>query len=58
MEENLTLNLAILKDYDRMRIKTITTWNNYLYKKYAHKFESSYCWDFPLEVYNEDQDFF
>ena len=32
----------------------ITTYNNKLYKEYAHRFESTYNWDFPYTVYNED----
>ena len=41
-----------------MIIKTITTWNNSLYKVYAHRFEKTYNWPFELKVYNEDEDLF
>ncbi len=41
-----------------MKIKTITTWNNNLYKGYAHRFEKTYKWPFELKVYNEDKDLF
>ena len=38
-----------------MKIKTVTTWNNKLYKEYAHRFKETYNWPFPLKVYNEDE---
>ena len=38
-----------------MKIKTITTWNNKLYKEYAHRFKETYNWPFPLKIYNEDE---
>ena len=38
-----------------MKIKTVTTWNNKLYKEYAHRFKETYNWSFPLKVYNEDE---
>ena len=38
-----------------MKIKTITTWNNKLYEEYAHRFEETYNWPFPLKIYNEDE---
>ena len=37
-----------------MKIKLVTTYNNKLYKEYAHRFEKTYNWDFPYTVYNED----
>ena len=37
-----------------MKILVVTTYNNKLYKEYAHRFESTYNWDFPYTVYNED----
>ena len=37
-----------------MKLLTITTWNNKLYKEYAHRFESTYNWSWPYTVYNED----
>jgi len=37
-----------------MKILAVTTYNNKLYKEYAHRFESTYNWDFPYTVYNED----
>ena len=40
--------------YDDMKILAITTYNNKLYKEYAHRFESTYNWEFPYTVYNED----
>jgi hypothetical protein len=32
----------------------VTTFNNRLYKEYAHRFLNSYKWDFPLYIYTED----
>ena len=40
--------------YDDMKLLTITTWNNKLYKEYAHRFEATYNWSWPYTVYNED----
>ncbi len=40
--------------YDDMKILAVTTYNNKLYKEYAHRFESTYNWEFPYTVYNED----
>ena len=40
--------------YDNMKLLTITTWNNKLYKEYAHRFEATYNWSWPYTVYNED----
>ena len=37
-----------------MKILAVTTYNNKLYKEYAHRFEKTYNWDFPYTVYNED----
>ena len=37
-----------------MKILAVTTYNNKLYKEYAHRFENTYNWDFPYTVYNED----
>ena len=37
-----------------MKLLSVTTYNNKLYKEYAHRFESTYNWDFPYTVYNED----
>jgi len=39
---------------DDMKLLTITTWNNKLYKEYAHRFEATYNWTWPYTVYNED----
>jgi len=39
---------------DNMKILAVTTYNNKLYKEYAYRFESTYNWDFPYTVYNED----
>ena len=39
---------------DDMKIIAVTTYNNKLYKEYAHRFEKTYNWDFPYTVYNED----
>ena len=39
---------------DDMKILAVTTYNNKLYKEYAHRFEKTYNWDFPYTVYNED----
>ena len=39
---------------DDMKIIAVTTYNNKLYKDYAHRFEKTYNWDFPYTVYNED----
>lgn len=41
-----------------MKIRVVTTWNKQLYRQYAHRFENTYCWDFPLTVYNEDDGMF
>ena len=37
-----------------MKITVITTWNNKLFDAYAHRFQSTYKWSFPLKIYNED----
>ena len=37
-----------------MKLLSVTTYNNRLYKEYAHRFENTYNWDFPYTVYNED----
>ena len=38
-----------------MKLLTITTWNNKLYKDYAHRFEATYNWSLRYyTVYNED----
>ena len=37
---------------DDMKLLTITTWNNKLYKEYAHRFEATYNWTWPYTVYN------
>ena len=41
-----------------MKIKVITTWNDRLYREYAHIFKETYNWNFPLVVYNEDKGMF
>ena len=41
-----------------MKILTVTTWNNKLFDAYAHRFQSTYNWSFPLKIYNEDGDMF
>ena len=41
-----------------MKIQTVTSWNNKLYKEYAHRFKETYNWPFELIVYNEDDDMF
>ena len=41
-----------------MKLLTITTCNNKLYREYAHKFESTYNWEWPYTVYNEDDGMF
>jgi len=38
-----------------MNISTVTSWNEALYQMYAHRFVSTYNWDFPLIVHNEDK---
>mgnify|MGYP001409316140 FL=1 len=38
-----------------LNIKVITTYNNKLYKEYAHRFKETYNWSFPLKIYNEDE---
>lgn len=38
-----------------MKIKVVSTWNNKLFKEYAHRFQSTYNWPFELEIYNEDE---
>ena len=39
---------------DYMKILAVTTYNNKLYEEYAHRFKSTYNWEFPYTVYNED----
>jgi len=41
-----------------MKITVITTWNNKLFDAYAHRFQNTYNWPFPLKIYNEDGDMF
>jgi len=41
-----------------MKIQVVTSWNNKLFKQYAHRFQSTYNWPFDLIVYNEDDDMF
>jgi len=41
-----------------MKITVITTWNNNLFEAYAHRFQKTYNWPFPLKIYNEDGDMF
>ena len=41
-----------------MKIQVVTSWNNKLYKEYAHRFKETYNWPFDLMVYNEDEDMF
>ena len=41
-----------------MKIQVVTSWNNKLYKEYAHRFKETYNWPFDLIVYNEDDDMF
>ena len=41
-----------------MKILTVTTWNNNLFEAYAHRFQKTYNWPFPLKIYNEDGDMF
>jgi len=41
-----------------MKIQVVTSWNNKLFKQYAHRFQSTYNWPFDLVVYNEDDDMF
>ena len=38
-----------------LNIKVITTYNNKLYKEYAHRFKETYNWPFRLKIYNEDE---
>ena len=40
--------------YVNMKLITVTTWNNKLFKEYAHRFEATYNWSWPYTVYNED----
>mgnify|MGYP005725133615 FL=1 len=35
---------------DDMKIIAVTTYNNKLYKDYAHRFEKTYNWYFPYTV--------
>ena len=48
------------RKYIRYNYETIsvTTYNNKLYKEYGSRFESTYNWDFPYTVYNEDDGMF
>ncbi len=41
-----------------MKILVVTSYNNKLYKEYAHRFKKTYNWKFDLKVYNEDEDMF
>ena len=41
-----------------MKIKVVSTWNNRLFKKYAHRFQKTYNWPFELKVYNADVDMY
>ena len=41
-----------------MKLLAVTTYNNRLYKEYGSRFESTYNWDFPYTVYNEDDGMF
>jgi len=41
-----------------MKIKVISTWNNKLFKEYAHRFLKTYNWPFELKIYNEDKDMY
>lgn len=41
-----------------LNLATVTSWNNELYQKYAYRFKETYNWDFPLTVYNEDENLF
>ncbi len=41
-----------------MKILLVTTWNNRLFKEYGHRFQSTYNWDYPYIVYNEDGEMF
>ncbi len=41
-----------------MKIKLVTTYNNKLYKEYAHKFFETYNWPFEVLSYNEDENLF
>ena len=41
-----------------MKLLAVTTYNNRLYKEYGCRFESTYNWDFPYTVYNEDDGMF
>lgn len=43
---------------DNMNISTVTSWNNDLFEKYAFRFYETYNWDFPLVVYNEDENMY
>ena len=41
-----------------MNLLTVTTYNNKLYKAYAHRFHTTYNWPFKLKIYNEDTDMY
>ena len=41
-----------------MKLLAVTSYNNKLYKEYGSRFESTYNWDFPYIVYNEDDGMF
>ena len=41
-----------------MKILVVTSYNNKLYKEYAHRFKNTYNWKYDLKVYNEDEDMF
>ena len=41
-----------------MKILVVTSYNNKLYKEYAHRFRETYNWKFDLKFYNEDEDMY
>jgi hypothetical protein len=41
-----------------MHVKVVTTYNNKLWKEYAHRFFETYNWPFDIISYNEDKDMF
>ena len=37
-----------------MKIEVISTWNDKLFKEYAHRFQKTYNWPFDLEIFDDE----
>jgi hypothetical protein len=49
---------SLTEERTEMNIKVVTTYNNELYNKYAHRFFNTYNWPFEIMSYNEDKNMF